>query len=164
MLTFYDNSNFIFFFQFQEKKKIWFYKNFFRFFLFLFHSIPRIRTPIHRFPTLIPRIPNIPTPTPRIPTLIPRIYTMIPRIPTLIPCVPIIPLISFPDSPFRFLQVAFWITNQIWWNMLCDVNTLLNRIFPKKMKKDTCERIVALPWWETQSATTRSSRSQMFFT
>ena len=149
-----------FFFQFQEKKKIWFYKFFFRFFLFLFHSVPRIRTPIHRFPTLIPRIP---TPTPRIPTLIPRIYTMIPRIPTLIPCVPIIPLISFPDSPFRFLQVAFWITNQIWWNMLCDVNTLLNRIFPKKMK-DTCERIVALPWWETQSATTRSSRSQMFFT
>ena len=34
-----------FFFQFQEKKGIGFFQLFFRFFLFLFHSIPRIPTP-----------------------------------------------------------------------------------------------------------------------
>ena len=39
--------------------------------------------------------------------LIPHIPTLIPRIPTLIPCVPtLISLISFPDSPFQFLQIA----------------------------------------------------------
>ena len=67
----------------------------------------------HRIPTLISRIPNIPTPIPRIPTLILRVPTLIPLIPTLIPhvptltpLVPIIPLIPFPDSPFRLLQIA----------------------------------------------------------
>ena len=39
-------------------------------------------------------------------TLIPRISTVIPRVFTLIPRVPIIPLIPFPDSPFRLLQIA----------------------------------------------------------
>ena len=50
----------------------------------------------------------------KIPTLIPRIPTLISHIPTLIPCVPtlvlnilVIPLILFPDSPFRLLQRAF---------------------------------------------------------
>ena len=65
--------------------------------------IPRIP----RISTLIPRIPAL---IPRIPTLIPRIPTLIPRIYTLIPCVPIIPLILFPDSPFRPLQIAFQYT------------------------------------------------------
>ena len=106
------------FLQFQEKNKIRFYKLFFRFFQFLFHSIPRIPipiprvvtlipyipTPIPRITTLIPRIPRIPIP--RIPTLIPRVPTLIPRVPTLIACVPIIPLSPFPDSPFRLLQIA----------------------------------------------------------
>ena len=101
------------FLQFQEKNKIRFYKLFFRFFQFLFHSIPRIPIPIPRVVTLIPYIP---TPIPRIPTLIPRIpripipipriLTLIPRVPTLIACVPIIPLSPFPDSPFRLLQIA----------------------------------------------------------
>ena len=54
----------------------------------------------------IPRIPNIPTPISRIPTLITYITTMISRIPTLILCIPIIPLIPFPDSQFRLLQIA----------------------------------------------------------
>ena len=49
---------------------------------------------------------QIPTPISRISTLIPHIPIWIPRVPTLIPCVPIIPLISFPDSPFRLLQIA----------------------------------------------------------
>ena len=126
-------------------RKLDFINLFFRFFLFLFHSIPRIHTPIARIPTLIsrihtpiPRIPilislmptliprisiliprihtlilgisRFPTPIPRIPTLIPRIPTLIPRTPTLIPRVPIIPLIPFPDSPFRLLQIALLLT------------------------------------------------------
>ena len=60
-----------------------------------FHAFPpisRILTQICRIPTLIPRIPNILTPIAHIHTLIPR--------------VPIIPLIAFPDSPFRLLQIA----------------------------------------------------------
>ena len=53
---------------------------------------------------------------PRIPTLIPRILSWIPHVPTLIPglptlsplvtAIPLILLISFPDFPFRLLQVA----------------------------------------------------------
>ena len=85
-----------FFFQFQEKRKLNFINFFFVFFLFLFHSIPCIPTPIHCIPTLIPRIP----------TLIPRILNLIPSIPTLILRVPIITLIPFPDSPFRLLQIV----------------------------------------------------------
>ena len=61
ILTFYDNSNFFFFF---SKKKIGFYKLSFR--CFYFSSIPRIPTHIPRIPTLIPHIltpiPHIPTP------------------------------------------------------------------------------------------------------
>ena len=56
-------------------------------------------------PTLIPRIPIIPTlilRIPIIPTLIPRIS----HIAILIPRIPIIPLILFPDFPFRLLQIA----------------------------------------------------------
>ena len=68
--------------------KIGFYKLFFRFFLFLFHSIPRIHTPIARIPTLISRIhtpfPRIPILISLMPTLIPRISILIPRIHTLI--------------------------------------------------------------------------------
>ena len=42
-------------------------------------------------------------------TLTPFIPTKIPRIPTLILRIPIIPLIPFPDPPFRLLQRAlFW--------------------------------------------------------
>ena len=63
--------------------KSWFYKLFFGFFLVLFHSIPRILT------------------------LIPRIPILIPRVSTIFPHVPITPLIPFPDSPFRLLQIAF---------------------------------------------------------
>ena len=83
-----------------------------------FHSYTKILTPISFIPTpsslhstLIPCIPTpipiIPTLIPRIPTLIPIIPTQIPRIPTLIPHIPIIPLIPFPDSPFRLLQIAY---------------------------------------------------------
>ena len=38
--------------------------------------------------------------------LIPRVLTVILRVPTLIPRVLIIPLIPFPDSPFRLLQAG----------------------------------------------------------
>ena len=130
MLTFHEHNNFGFF-SISGKKENLFYKLCFRFFLFLFHYIPcilalisRSPTPIPRIPTLIPCIPTpipwiptlifcistlipyIPTLIPRIPTLIPRVPALIPRIPTLIPRVPIIPLIPFPDSPFRLLQIA----------------------------------------------------------
>ena len=69
ILTFYDYSSFVFF-QFQEIKKIGFYKLFFRFFffLFLFHYIPRIPTLISPIRTLIPRIPTLIS---HIPTSIP---------------------------------------------------------------------------------------------
>ena len=88
MLTFYDNSNFVFFFfNFREKRKLDFI-NQIGFFLFVFHFTVSISTPIPRIHTLIPRIP-----------------TLIPRISTLIPRVPIIPLIPFPDFPFRLLQI-----------------------------------------------------------
>ena len=90
-------SFFLFFFQFQEKTKIGFYKNF-----FYFYSILCILTPNRRIPTLIPRI----TPIPRIPTLISGILTLIPCVPTLIPRVFIISLVPFPDSLFRFLQIT----------------------------------------------------------
>ena len=43
-------------------------------------------------------------------TLIPRIPILIPCVLNLIPRIPIIPLIPLPDSPFRFLQIAFLIT------------------------------------------------------
>ena len=39
-------------------------------------------------------------------TLIPCVPTLIPHIPSLIPRVPIIPLILFPDSPLRLLEIA----------------------------------------------------------
>ena len=39
---------------------------------------------------------------------IPRIPTLIPRVPTVIPRVPIIPLIPFPDSLFRLLQITYY--------------------------------------------------------
>ena len=123
-----------FLFNFRKKRKLDFINFFFRFFPFLFHSVPNIPTPIHRVPTLIPHIPTpilriptlisrIPTPIPRIPrihlistpilhilNLIPRIPTLIPCIPNLIPRVPIIPLIPFPDSLFRLLQIAITIS------------------------------------------------------
>ena len=76
--------------------------------------IPRIPTLIPHIPNLIPYIPTlihcIPTLIPHIPTLIPHISTLIPRIlitPNMIPCFPTIPLIPFPDSPFRLLQIFF---------------------------------------------------------
>ena len=81
--------------------KIGFYKLFFRFFLFLFHSIPRTSTPVLRISTLIPPIP----------TLIPRIQTLIPRIPTLILCIlTLIPAFPpwFPTFPPRFLAFPPW--------------------------------------------------------
>ena len=68
--------------------------------------------PYSPHPTLISRIPIIPTlipthshPDPHIPT-IPTLILRIPIIPTLFPRIPIIPLIPFPDSPFRLLQIA----------------------------------------------------------
>ena len=72
-----------------------------------FHSYSKIFTLIPTIPTLIFRIPTLIL---GIPTLIPRIPiipTLIPRISTLIPCILIIPLISFSDSLFRLLQIAF---------------------------------------------------------
>ena len=51
-------------------------------------------------------IPRIPTVIPRIPILIPRVPTLVPSFRTLILRVPIIPLIPFPDSPFRLLQIS----------------------------------------------------------
>ena len=72
-----------------------------------FHSYTKIFTLIPTIPTLIFRIPTLIL---GIPTLIPRIPiipTLIPRISTLIPCILIIPLISFSDSLFRLLQIAF---------------------------------------------------------
>ena len=85
------NSNFVFFFPILGKKENWILWTFFRFFfLFLFHYIPPIPTPIHSIPTHISQIP----------THIPRILTLIARIPTLIPLIP------FPDSPPRLLQIA----------------------------------------------------------
>ena len=90
ILTFYDNSNFFFFFfQFKEKKKIEFYKLLFCF-LYL-HSHPYSPHSHSDSPHSHP-IPHIPTAIPRISTLISRI--------------PIIPLIPFPDSPSRLLQIA----------------------------------------------------------
>ena len=68
-----------------------------------------ISTLIPRIPTLIHRIHIIPTLILCIPTLIPYtpiIFALIPGILTLIPSIVIIPLIPFPDSPFRFLQIA----------------------------------------------------------
>ena len=120
VLTFYDNSNFSFFSNFSKKRELDFINCLFQ--LYYLHSHPDSpyshthsphSHPIPRIPTLIPRIPilipRIPTLIPRIPTLIIRIHTLIPRIPiilTLIPRIPIISLIPFPDSPFRFLQIA----------------------------------------------------------
>ena len=70
----------------------------------LIQPIPSFPAPILRFPTLIPRIPIIPIMIPCIPTLKPRIFILIPYIPT-------IPLILFPDSPFRLLQIARYLFN-----------------------------------------------------
>ena len=86
--------------------------------------IPIIRTLIPIIPALIPIIPTlisrIPNLIPYIPTLVPIISTLIPRIPilisiipSLIPCIlriptliPHIPIITFPDTSFRLLQIA----------------------------------------------------------
>ena len=78
-------------------RKLYFYKLRISSYFRPFHScnssinwlIPLIPTLIHRFPTPIPRIP-----------------TLISHIPTLILRISIIPLIPFPDSPFRLLQIA----------------------------------------------------------
>ena len=117
ILTFYDSSNFVFFFFFNfSKKKTGFYKLSFRF--FYFNSISRIPTPIHRIPTPIPRILTqitripfqlhlIPFPFPHIPR-IPRHSTQILLIPTPIPPIPRISLIPFPDSLFWLLQIAIY--------------------------------------------------------
>ena len=136
ILTFYGNSNFVFFFQFQWKNKIGFY-NFLLCFSY-FSSIPRIPTLFPAFsPLLSPFPPRFPAPPPYSPEPHPnsphphpishilRILTPIPRIPTLIPHIPNILLIPFIDSPFRLLQIAFcikWKQNQI----LHDDYTLLS--------------------------------------
>ena len=72
--------------------------------------IPIIPTLISRIPNLIPYIPTL---VPIISTLIPRIPILISIIPTLIPCIlriptliPHIPIITFPDTSFRLLQIA----------------------------------------------------------
>ena len=105
----------LFFFKYQQKKRIGFYELSFCFFYFNYipcipTSIPHIPTPIPRIPTLILRnptpFPRIPTPIPCILTLTPRIAILIPHIPILIPRIPIIFLIPFPDSPFQLLQIA----------------------------------------------------------
>ena len=85
-------------------QKLYFYKHT-HFLLFLSLST----VVIHQFDSytkILSLILLIPTVNPRIPTLIARIPTLIPHIPTLIPRIPIIPLIPFPDSPFRLLQIA----------------------------------------------------------
>ena len=81
ILTFYGNSIFVFCccccFSFSEKRELDFVN--FHFVFFYSNNIPSI-------PTLIPRIP-----------------TQIPRIPSAILHIPLIP---FPESPFRLLQIA----------------------------------------------------------
>ena len=125
-----------FFFKFQLKKRVGFYK--FSFCFFYFNLLPAFPPwlpvfpsdshhpypdsshshldshhshPYSRIPTLIPTIltliSRIPTLIPRIPNLVLIIPTLIPRIPTLISYITIIPFIPFPDSPFQLLQIAF---------------------------------------------------------
>ena len=109
-----------------EVSKLYFYKCtpfllFFSLSTFIirqFHSYAKIFTLIPLIPTLIPCIPRILTLNPRIPiipTLIPRIPTFPPWFPSLPPWFPAFPtwfspchhpLIPFPDSPFRLLQIA----------------------------------------------------------
>ena len=60
---------------------------------------------------------------PWIATLIHHVPTLILRVPTLIRRVPIIPLIAFPDSPFRLLQIA----GQVIWSAICVVTSNANR-------------------------------------
>ena len=63
--------------------------------------------PVDRLISVIAYLINfVTTLIPRVPTLIPRVPTQIPHIPSLIPRVPIIPLILFPDSPLRLLEIA----------------------------------------------------------
>ena len=63
--------------------------------------------PVDRLISVIAYLINfVTTLIPRVPTLIPRVPTLIPHIPSLIPRVPIIPLILFPDSPLRLLEIA----------------------------------------------------------
>ena len=86
LITFYDSSNFVFFFSIlATKKKIGFYKLSFHF--FYFNSISRIPTHIHR----------IPTPIPRILTQITRIPFQLHFIPFPFPTFP-----AFPGIPLRF--------------------------------------------------------------
>ena len=93
ILTFYGNSNFVFFSNFSKKRELEFIN--FLFQLYSPHSHPD--SP-HSHPDSqhYQPIPCIPTLIPRIPILIPRIPTFIPSVPTLIPRIPIIPLIPFP--------------------------------------------------------------------
>ena len=120
---FYGNSDFAFFFQFQERNKIGFYKLLFRFFSIsiLFHSSHSHPNSPDSHSYSLHSLPDSPhsypyssyTPhsqyfhsIPRIPILISCIPTLIPRFATLIPRFSIIPLIPFSNSPFRLLQIA----------------------------------------------------------
>ena len=89
------NSNFVFFFQFQEKKKIGFYERF-----FVFISIP-FYSP-HSHPYSQHSHPYSPHSHPESPHFHPDSAHShpIPRFPTLIPLIP------FPDSQHRLLQIA----------------------------------------------------------
>ena len=129
ILTFYGNSNFVFFFNFSEKIKLDFITFYFVFSIsVLFPAFsPLLSAFPPRFPAPPPYSPeshpNSPHPHPISHIL--RILTPIPRIPTLIPHIPNILLIPFTYSPFRFLQIAFcikWKQNQI----LHDDYTLLS--------------------------------------
>ena len=84
-------------------RKLYFYKCT-HFLLFLSLSAVIIHQ-FHSYTKILTLIPLIPTLTPLIPTPIARIPTLIPCIPNLIPCIPIIPLVPFPDSSLRLLQI-----------------------------------------------------------
>ena len=98
--TFYDNSNFVPFFN-SAKKKIGLYKLLFRF--SCFNSIPRIPTQIPRIPIPFFTFPAYPA---RFPPSHPHSCIL-----TTIPCNPTpilhIFLTPFPDSPLRLLQIAY---------------------------------------------------------
>ena len=92
ILTFYDNSNFVYF-SISTRRNLNLINCH-----FCFNSIPSIPTPI---PHISTQIPHIPTLIPCIPTLTPRIPTPIPQISTPFPTFPTFPLL-FPAFPTPF--------------------------------------------------------------
>ena len=107
---------------------------------------PTMITLIPRIPTLIPRIPIIPILIPRIPIN----PTLIPRIPTLISGVHIIPVIPFPDSPFRLLQIDRLKrskTTNLWTNFYIAIVMKKIKLGANLGVSDEKEIILCLPMW-----------------